>query len=289
MQAEFFGGDGQRWRQAQAAVVEQKPIGDDAGFQTAVDYRFVKTEMPQVNRQHQTFARNAVDGRVLQQLEQQGMFGGHSGQQIAFAEYFHHGAGGRSTNRIAAKGGDVPQYGLALESAHDFGRCRKSPNRQAAAQTFGEGHDVGHDAKMLKTEHLAGAAHAGLYFVDDEQGAYFTATGAQGLHPGGARGLVAGFALHTFHNHRRRLRGDAFQFGSKVVGQYLHAGQQGPEGIFEMFVAHHTQSAMRAAVVGVAEGDQAGATGITFGQFEGAFHSFGAAVGEVHIVDARRQ
>ena len=67
-----------------------------------------------------------------------------------------------------------------------FARRQKGAERKAAAEPFGERHDVGRDAGMFIGEELAGAAHARLHLVKDQQQAVFVTKFAHGLKHGRA-------------------------------------------------------------------------------------------------------
>ena len=54
-------------------------------------------------------------------------------------------------------------------------------DRHAVAESLGERHHVGHDARVLEREPLAGAAHAALHLVEHEQPAVRVADLAQAL------------------------------------------------------------------------------------------------------------
>ena len=68
--------------------------------------------------------------------------------------------------RIAAEGGGV-RAGPQLRG--DLGLGEQAAHGDAAGQRLGQRHHVGLDAPVLVGEPLAGAAHAGLHFVEDQQ------------------------------------------------------------------------------------------------------------------------
>ena len=57
------------------------------------------------------------------------------------------------------------------QAGSDFGRGQQGPAGNAAAQRLGQRHHVGRDAEVLIGEPLAGAAAAGLHFVEHQQNA----------------------------------------------------------------------------------------------------------------------
>ena len=87
-------------------------------------------------------------------------------KQIFVLDHFDRGDAGPGGDRVAAERGGVhagPQAG------GDFGRGQQRPAGDAAAQGLGQRHHVGRDAEMLIGEPLAGAAAAGLHFVEHQQ------------------------------------------------------------------------------------------------------------------------
>ncbi len=77
---------------------------------------------------------------------------------------------GPGGDRVAAERGRVhagPQAGS------DFGRGQQGAAGDAAAQGLGQRHHVGRDAEVLIGEPLAGAAAAGLHFVEHQQQVVF--------------------------------------------------------------------------------------------------------------------
>ena len=79
--------------------------------------------------------------------------------------------------RIAAEGRAVRAGGHALGR---FRRGKAGADRKAAAERLGDRHDVGRDAGVLIGEQIAGAAHAALDLVEDQQQAVVVAQLAQG-------------------------------------------------------------------------------------------------------------
>ena len=95
------------------------------------------------------------------------------------ALFQHHVEGriaGRHRERIAAEGRAVRARQHAL--AGILGGEERA-DRKAAAKRLGERHHVGLDAGALVGEQLAGAAHAGLHLVEDQQQAVLVAQRAQ--------------------------------------------------------------------------------------------------------------
>ncbi len=83
-------------------------------------------------------------------------------------EQLHHRQTGAASDRIAAEGRCMA---ARTETVGDIFARQHRAQGQAAAQRLGQSHDVGLDAEMLVAEKLAGAAHAGLHFIEDQQNA----------------------------------------------------------------------------------------------------------------------
>ena len=77
--------------------------------------------------------------------------------------------------------------------------------RHAAGDALGQADDVRLDAPVLDGEHLAGAAHAGLHFVGDQQDAVLVAQLAQLAMELRRRHEVAAFALDRLDEDRRHF------------------------------------------------------------------------------------
>ncbi len=87
-----------------------------------------------------------------------------------------HGIRRGDRQRIAAEGRAV------RAGRHAFGRFRRGEaraDREAAAERLGQRHHIRRHADALIGEQLAGAAHAGLHFVEDQQEAVLVAEFAQ--------------------------------------------------------------------------------------------------------------
>ena len=90
--------------------------------------------------------------------------------------HVEHRVARRHRERIAAEGRAVRAGGHALAG---FLGGEERADRKAAAERLGERHDVGRNAGPLIGEQLAGAAHAALHLVEDQQQAVLVAQRAQ--------------------------------------------------------------------------------------------------------------
>ena len=85
----------------------------------------------------------------------------------SLAQRLEHRDAGGAGERVAAEGRAVR---AGVEARGDRrSRRQHRADRHAAAEALGERHDVGHDAALLVGEQRAGAAHAGLHLVEDQQ------------------------------------------------------------------------------------------------------------------------
>ncbi|MNV69162.1 hypothetical protein D3C71_1620610 [compost metagenome] len=83
-----------------------------------------------------------------------------------FFNDIQHGASDSAGQRITAERAAV------AARREEFGRLatgQASADGHAVAQAFGQGHDVRDDAFVLEREPLAGAADAGLDFIEHQQ------------------------------------------------------------------------------------------------------------------------
>ena len=105
--------------------------------------------------------------------------------------------------------------GIAAERAgvragrprHHLGARAGDTERQPRRDPFGDGDDVGLQAEVLRGEHPAGPAHAGLHFVDDEQDAVLRRQLAQPLQERRRRDEVAALALDGLDDDGRDFVG----------------------------------------------------------------------------------
>ena len=80
----------------------------------------------------------------------------------------------------------------------DFLIHQDSADRQAAAQALGQRDDVGLKVVVLAAQEGAGAAHAGLHLIHDEDEVLFVAEGADRLHILGVQCHNTALALYQF-------------------------------------------------------------------------------------------
>ena len=127
-------------------------------------------------------------------------------RQEAFGQHdVEHRVGDRAGQGIAAEGGAMRAGDHARRGA---GRGEAGADREAAAQTLGDGGDVRAHIRLLAGEQRARAAHAGLDLVEHEQQTLIVAEATQVLQEPGRRRPDAALALDRFDQDRRRLGSD---------------------------------------------------------------------------------
>ena len=220
-------------------------------------------------------------------------FGG-IGQQAFFLDGVDHGDGHGAGQRAAAEGGAVH---AGVNGARSFFGAKHCAQRNAAGKRLGKrGHSPGLDAVMLIGAPLAGAAHAGLNLVDDQQRA-----GRGGERARFGEELLrqrpnAAFALDGFDENGADFIGElCAQIGNIVEADKLDAGNDGAERLAVFGFIGGGHGAEGAAVEALLQGEKlcadrlafaAQQAGVGAGQLERAFPGFGAGVGEEDAVEA---
>ena len=173
--------------------------------------------------------------------------------------------------------------------------ARNAPTGKAAADALGDRHDVGRDARPLVGEQLAGAAHAALHLVEDEQQAVLVAQLAQALQELVGADAHAALALHRLDHDGGRLGPDRLLDGLQVAERHeIEARRRLAEAFQILLVAGGGDGGERAAVEGALEGDDAPALGMAVGevvaprQLDGALAGLGAGIAEEHLVGEGR-
>ena len=127
---------------------------------------------------------------------------------------------------------------------------------QAVGQGLGHADGVRGQAVLLEGPEGTGTAQTGLHFVADEEDVVLA---AQGLHTAqviARQGHDAAFALHHFHQHRRRGgRDGGFQRGQVIGGHLLEASGQRRETVAQALAARSGQRTEGTAVEAAAQGD----------------------------------
>ena len=118
-------------------------------------------------------------------------------QERRLADLVEHGEARSAHQGIAVEGAAL----VAMLEAGSLFRREQGGQRHAAADALAEGHDVGNDRRMFIGEQLAGAAHAGLDLVDDEQEAVLICQSPQLPEELIGRSPHAGLALDRLQHH----------------------------------------------------------------------------------------
>ena len=109
----------------------------------------------------------------------------------------------RAGQRVAAERGGMQERVIEQHREYLFGGDRCANRHDAAAQRFGKAQNVRLDVFMLAGEHLAGAPHAGLHFIEDQQRAKLVAQLAHRGQIARRRQNHPAFALNRLKDHRR--------------------------------------------------------------------------------------
>ena len=115
--------------------------------------------------------------------------------QVLVADYFEGRAANGCSQCTAAKRRAVLP---GVERRCDGVRHERRADRQPTRQGFRQRHHVGRDVRMLVRPQFAGASHAALDFVKDQERPAFVAQLAQAAQKGAARRIYASLALHRF-------------------------------------------------------------------------------------------
>ena len=147
-------------------------------------------------------------------------------EEAGLEHHVEHGVGSRDRQRIAAEGRTVR---ARRHAGCGFRGGKTGPDRESAAERFRERHDVGGDAEALVGEQVAGAAHAGLHLVEDQQQAVARRT--IGAAPKKVRrGRHPALALHRLDHDGRGLRTDRLLDRFEIAMRHLvEAVQRRPE------------------------------------------------------------
>ena len=190
----------------------------------------------------------------------------------------------RHRQRIAAKRAAVRADHHALRRALGG---EAGADREAAADALGDRHDVGGEAIMFVREELAGARDAALDLVEDQQRAGFVGERAQAGQEFVARGADAALALDRFEQEAADVRTHGSAHRRQIAeGEHGEAIEQRGEPVAQLGLIGGADRAERAAVEGVAEGDDAEALGMAVrvveaaARLDRAFERFGTRVGE---------
>ena len=177
--------------------------------------------------------------------------------------------------------------GAERHALRRFFRRKAGANRETAAKPFGEGRDVGRDARLLYGEKAARASDSRLHLVNDEQQAMAIAKPAQRLQKVPRERAHAAFALNRFDEHARRFGSyQRFDGGKIAERRGIEAFDLWTEALDIFWIAAGGERRERAPVKRALEGDEAVAMRLAFGRvkfargLDRAFDRFRAGITE---------
>jgi hypothetical protein len=181
----------------------------------------------------------------------------------------------------------------ALAAATASGQA--GTDRETTAKRFRQRHHIRRNADALICKQVAGAAHAGLHLVEDQQQAIVVAQLTQRFEKGVRRRAYAALALQRFDQDARGVRTDCASDGFEIAERHLIEAIQRRPKTLEIFGGPgRGQRRQRAPVKRAVEGDDAIALRVAFGgvmsarDLDRAFHRLGAGVREKHQVGKAR-
>ena len=200
------------------------------------------------------------------------------GQFMGFV-VVEHREGGCRAHRVASVG-RCAGAGVALGDG--VGRDEGSDG-EAVAERFAHGHQVGHDAFVIRREPPAGAAEAGLDLVEDQEDAVVIAESADRRPVPMRRDHDAAVALDGFGDHRGDVAAVSVEVSSKrfevakwqVIDVAEGVGVGPPHG-----GAGDVHRPAGSAVQAVVHRHDAAAAGVQCCREQSALDGFGAAGGE---------
>ena len=308
---------------AQHAVLHGLRLDLRVQLESRVKGRLAGLVLHQLHAPEQAAATDVANMRVavetgMQLLLQVSATRQHLRHQVVALDHFLHRQRSRSGHGVANVSVAVLEQATAL--AHGFHnlvlRQYRANRLVAAAQAFGDGHQVGADAFLLYRVQAAGAAHAAHHLVSDQQDAIAVAQRAQafpvtgwcrhgaqgGAHHGlghkgddlvGAQFLELGIHLGQQTGH---IGFGAFAGLAVAVfvsrGHAAHVHQDRGKLLATPFVAAHRQRAQGVAVVALAARYKMRALRladfhkILARHFQRSFHRFRAARDKIHIAHA---
>ena len=129
---------------------------------------------------------------------------------------------------------------------------QKAAEGQPPGDALGEGHHVGLDAELLIGEEGAGAAHAGLDLVDEEEPVLVRAELRHRLDVVRVQGIHAALPLDQLHHHRAHVVPGGGLEARHVVGVGVaEALGEGEEKLVEVVLAGGLQGGDGPAVEGI--------------------------------------
>jgi hypothetical protein len=161
-------------------------------------------------------------------------------------------------------------------------------DRQAPAEPLGQGHHVRPHGRVLPRPHRAGAAHAALHLVEDQQRPGAVAGLARGGQHLVAQRVNPALALHRLEQHRRGGVADrGVERGRIVARHHREAGHERRERRLLGLLRGGRQRAVGAPVEGVLDHHHPAAPVVLAGQLDRALVGLRARVAEEHAAAER--
>ncbi len=204
------------------------------------------------------------------------------------------GDGRAAGQRIAAGGGGVDERIGVHHHAPDFlGGHKSRDGHHAAAQRFGYRNDIRLHIPMLHAPQLAGASHAGLHFIGDQQHIMFACRLADTRPEIIRRNNRPGFSLDRFHHHR--CHADAHRIANlqlllhrvRIAVRYMvnRPAVQNSRRHAVIGFAHQAERSHGFSVETLYSRDKRWFFGVHLGQFDRAFNGLGTAGGKKAVLN----
>ena len=212
-------------------------------------------------------------------------------QKTRCQDDIQHRIANRHRQRIAAKGGAM-RTGRHAFSGRGGGKTRA--HRKAAADAFGQSHDIGGDAGPLIGKEFAGPAHATLHLVENQQQAMPVAKLAQAPQALGRHHAHAAFALNRLDQNGGRFWRDGLLDGVMIGKRHLIEPFDLRAETIEIFLLPASrQGCERSAMERTFKRDDPEPLGMAGGRMvfarhlDRAFKRFGTRIGKKHRVGER--
>ena len=171
----------------------------------------------------------------------------------------------------------------------------RARGHDASAEGFGQAHEIGRDAIMFAAKHLAGAPHAGLHFIEDEERAELVAERAHARQIIVVGNVYAALALDRLQKNRAHVLADCTagrhhvaQREKIVEGHVFDVRKHRPKRTTKLRFSACGERTVALAVKAFSRRNDRLFCGIEGSrEFERAFHGFRSAIAEEAEVQPR--
>ena len=210
-------------------------------------------------------------------------------EQALLLNDIEHRKGGGAGNGVAAEG---RAERAGVEQVGEVGAGEAGAEGKAAAKRLGQGEHIGLDAKLLPGEEGAGAAHAGLHLVHQEQEVVLLAERSDAFDELGRGGDDAALGLDGLeHDGDGLIREGGLDGGEVVVIGIGKADGHRVEALLDLLLGGGRAHGQGPAVEALIEGDHFVAAAVgrapEAGDLDHILVGLGAGVGEEGAVAAR--